>query len=243
VSHSEDAITLLREHSLAREIAPIFLHAIYLVNLASESDAHVERSIESLAQALRFSESAGALGAIFHVGSHKGAGFDAVRERIVAGMQRVLELAPGNSWLILENSAGMGNSVGSQFAELGALVRDSGSDRVRVCLDTCHAYAAGYDIAQATGIGAAMEEFEREIGVDRLVAVHANDSKGPLAGAKDRHENIGEGYIGIGGFRTIMSHAAFREVPFLLEVPGFTGSGPDRENVDILKRLRDEVCG
>ncbi|HLZ72262.1 MAG TPA: deoxyribonuclease IV [Dehalococcoidia bacterium] len=243
LAHGEEAIAQLKSHAVEAEVAPIFVHGIYLINLAAESAEHVEKSVTSLAAALQFCEGAGALGTIFHVGSHKGAGFDTVRPRIVAAMQEALTRAPGESWLIIENSAGAGNTIAAKFAEIGELIRETGSDRVKVCIDTCHAFASGYDIAEPAGIEAAMAEFDREIGLHRLVAVHANDSKGPLLSGKDRHENIGEGYIGIGGFRTVMSHPAFRDVPFLLEVPGFTGKGPDRENVEILKRLRDEVFG
>lgn len=243
LAHTDEAIALLKTHAGESEIGPVFVHGIYLINLAAENPEHVEKSVTSLAAALRFCEGAGALGTIFHVGSHKGAGFETVKPRIVAAMRDALDRAPGESWLILENSAGAGNTLAAKFGEIGELIREAGSDRVKVCIDTCHAFASGYDIAEAAGIKAAMQEFDREIGLDRLVAVHANDSKGPLLSGKDRHENIGEGYIGIGGFRTIMSHPAFREVPFLLEVPGFTGKGPDRENVEILKRLREEING
>jgi deoxyribonuclease-4 len=242
-SHTDEAIARLKEHACDAQVAPIFVHGIYLINLAAESAEHVEKSVDSLAAALRFCEGTGALGTIFHVGSHKGAGFETARPRIVAAMQEALARAPGESWLVIENSAGAGNTIAAKFSEIGELIRETGSDRVKVCIDTCHAFASGYDISDPSGIEAAMAEFHREIGLDRLVAVHANDSKGPLLSGKDRHENIGEGYIGIAGFRTIMSHPAFRDVPFLLEVPGFTGKGPDRENIEILKRLRDEVHG
>jgi endonuclease IV len=118
-----------------------------------------------------------------------------------------------------------------------------GSPRVKVCLDTQHAYAAGYDLAQKDGIDLAMAEFDREIGLENLVAVHANDSKIPLGGGVDRHDNIGDGHIGKKGFEIIMGHAAFADVPFLLEVPGLDKSGPDKPNVDALKRIRKKVSG
>jgi apurinic endonuclease APN1 len=143
---------------------------------------------------------------------------------------------------VLENSAGMGGAIGSRFDELGRIIREAGSPRVKVCLDTQHAFAAGYDLKTKDGLEAAMSEFEERIGLDRLVAVHANDSKCPLAGGVDRHENIGEGHIGLDGFENILSHPAFAEVPFLLEVPGFANEGPDRRNVDILKAVRDRVA-
>jgi deoxyribonuclease-4 len=119
-------------------------------------------------------------------------------------------------------------------------MRGADSPRVKVCLDTQHSYAAGYDVASREGLEATVEEFEREVGLDALVAVHANDSKIPLGGGVDRHENIGEGEIGREGFLAIMGHRAFRGVPFLLEVPGFEKTGPDKANVDILRELRRE---
>ena len=115
------------------------------------------------------------------------------------------------------------------------------SPRVKVCLDTQHSFAAGYNVVEEDGLNRALEEFDREIGLLNLVAVHANDSKVPFASGVDRHENIGQGHMGLEGFRCIMRHSAFRDVPFLLEVPGVEGKGPDKANLDILKGLREEV--
>jgi len=241
--HTPEAMALLQQRASECGVLPAFVHAIYLINLATADPAHLERSIGALAGALRFCEAAGCAGAIFHVGSHKGLGSEAVLPQIVQAMQDVLERAPGESWLILENSAGMGNTLAARFDEIGRIVREVGSPRVKVCLDTCHAFASGYDLGNPAGVEAMIEEFERLIGIDRLVAVHANDSKGPLGSGKDRHENIGEGFIGLDGFRAVMAHQAFFEVPFLLEVPGFDGKGPDARNVTLLKQIREEVCG
>ena len=117
-----------------------------------------------------------------------------------------------------------------------------GDDRLHVCLDTCHSLASGYDLTTPDTLSHVMSEFDSAIGLDRLAAVHANDSKGELGGNLDRHENIGDGHIGMDGWRTILAHPSFRDVPFFLEVPGMDGkSGPDRENVSRLKALRDEV--
>jgi deoxyribonuclease-4 len=186
----------------------------------------------------------GVAGTIFHVGSHLGAGFDgAMVERIGRMLGEVLADEPDNpSLLILENNAGQGNCIGGKFGELGAIIRAvGGHPQVAVCIDTCHAYAMGYDLATAGGCAAAMEEFDREVGFARLAAVHANDTKQPLGTFRDRHENIGEGHIGAAGFRTLMAHPAFRDVPFLLEVPGFDGGGPDAKNVRRLKKIRSEL--
>jgi apurinic endonuclease APN1 len=193
---------------------------------------------------LHFAGRMGVTGTIFHVGSHLGAGFsDALVARIGAMLREVLDDEPDNpSLLILENNAGQGNCVGGTFAELGAIIRAVGNHpRVAVCIDTCHAYAMCYDLATESGCDKAMAEFDSEIGFARLAAVHANDTKQPLGTFRDRHENIGDGHIGLAGFKTFMGHPAFRDVPFLLEVPGVDGSGPDSKNIKRLKAIRKEV--
>jgi len=229
-------------------ISPAFIHGLYLVNLASSNPDFLAKSYDALVNEMHAASLIGAKGVIFHLGSHKGAGYDACFQQVVDYVGKVLEATPDDAWLILENSAGMGGAIGSKFAELGKIIRQTGSDRVKVCLDTQHAFASGYDLKTRAGLDAAMDEFDREVGLDRLVAVHANDSKCPLGGGVDRHENIGEGYIGREGFRVIMAHPAFRDLPFLLEVPGFPvgdkkPEGPDKENVDRLKAIAAEVLG
>src|SRR3990170_1713046 len=224
-------------------IEPVFIHGVYLINLATESPEQLDRSTEALCGDLRLAFAIGAKGVIFHVGSHKGAGFKQALPQIARALKQVLKDTPDDAWVILENSAGMGGSVGSKLGELGAIMQAVGSPRLKVCLDTEHAYAAGYNVAEPDGLDEAVAEFERQIGLSELVAVHANDSKIPLGGGVDRHDNIGEGHIGRAGFEVIMAHPAFREVPFLLEVPGFEKEGPDKPNVDILKEIREKVAG
>jgi deoxyribonuclease-4 len=240
--HSEEACARLMRRAAEFGIGPIFVHGIYLINLAASDPAHLARSTSSLEQALDFCGRAGARGVIFHLGSHKGAGFDAVQTQIVDAITGVLASRPGSTELILENSAGAGGSIGARFSELGAIIRAVASGRVTVCLDTCHAFAAGYDVRTPAGVAAMMEEFDREVGPDRLVALHANDSKAGLGSGLDRHENIGQGQIGEEGFRALLAHPAFRDLPFILEVPGFAGTGPDRSNVEILKRIAAETA-
>ena len=183
----------------------------------------------------------GALGVIFHLGSHKGKGFEGVLDQVATHLKEVLSESPEDVYLILENSAGMGNHIGSKFSELGTMMREVGDPRVKVCLDTQHSFAAGYDLTNPEGVAATMEEFDREIGLEHLVAVHCNDSKPPLGGAVDRHENIGEGQMGIGAFEAIMAHAAFSDVPFYLEVPGFENKGPDLQNMETVKEIRERL--
>ena len=222
-------------------IGPAFIHGVYLVNLATDKEENLAKSLDALVHDMNVCHLLGVKGVIFHIGSHRGAGYEQVFRQVVESVRKIVDATPEDTWLILENSAGMGGSIGSKFEELGRIIREAGSLRVKVCLDTQHCFAAGYDLKTKDGLVAAMSEFEAEVGLDRLVAVHANDSKCPLAGGVDRHENIGEGHIGLGGFQNIMSHPAFRDVPFLLETPGFDNQGPDQRNVEILKRLREKA--
>lgn len=222
-------------------IEPAFIHGLYLINLASQKPDLLAKSLDALTQEMQAAHLIGAKGVIFHLGSHQGAGYDQCVEQLIEYVGKVLDATPDDTWLILENSAGQGGSIGSTFAELGRILRDARSDRVKVCIDTQHAFAAGHDWTTKEGTAKAMDEFDKEVGVANLAAVHANDSKIELGGGRDRHENIGDGHIGRPGFINILSHPAFAEVPFLLEVPGFEDDGPDARNVEILKGIREEA--
>jgi deoxyribonuclease-4 len=239
--YSPEEVEAYRGRVAETGIEPAFLHGVYLVNLASDKQEHLTKSLDALVHDMNVCHLLGASGVIFHLGSHRGAGFDHVFPQVVDYVRRIVDATPEDTWLILENSAGMGGSVGSKFQELGSIIREAGSPRVKVCLDTQHMFAAGHDVKTRDGLQAAMSEFAAAVGLDTLVAVHANDSKCPLAGGVDRHENIGEGHIGLDGLQNVMSHPAFRDVPFLLEVPGFDSQGPDQRNVEILKGLREKA--
>ena len=230
-----------RAASADASMGPTVLHASYLVAIASADPALAERSVQSLINHLQASEQLGALGLIFHPASHKGQGFDAVFDQFVTNVQTVLEEAPGESLLMLETSAGSGDHIGSRFEELGKLIKAIDNPRVAVCLDTQHVWAAGYNIVDKDGLDAAMDEFDRDIGLDLLRSVHANDSKRELGSSVDRHDNIGDGLIGEEGFTNVMSHPAFKDIPFYLEVPGVDKKGPDKPNVETLKRIRASV--
>lgn len=222
-------------------IGSVFFHCIYLINLGNPNPDNVSKGVKSLTDYMNLASEIEADGIIFHPGSHKGAGYEAILKQTADSIIDVLENSPDGPWLTLENTAGMGQHIGAKFEELGRIIETVGSSRLKVCLDTEHSFAAGYDVATKDGLEATMDEFDREIGLDRLVAVHANDSKKPLGSGVDRHENIGQGHIGIKGFENIMSHPAFREVPFFLEVPGMEGKGPDKANLDLLKTIRSNM--
>ena len=223
-------------------LGPTIAHAKYLTALGSPDPELVAKSRASLAAELRETERLDALGLVFHPASHRGAGLDSVFDQFVEGVNEVLENAPGKSLLMLETSAGSGDHIGSKFSELGSLIKAIDNPRVATCFDTQHVWAAGYDVVTKDGLDATMEEFDREIGLELLASVHANDSMRDRGSSVDRHDNIGEGLIGEAGFENILSHEAFSEVPFYLEVPGYDKGGPDQPNVDALKAIRDRVA-
>ena len=234
---SEEHVVDFRAKAVKADVSPVFIHGSYLVNIGGSGEL-VTKSVDLLVKNMGVASQIGAAGVIFHGGSHLGAGFESIFAQAVAAIEEVLSKSPSDVYLIVENSAGMGSHVGSSFEEIGRLVSAVKKSQLMVCLDTQHCHAAGYNIADPEGIDGAMEEFDAEIGLSRLVVVHANDSKIKFGSGVDRHENIGEGDIGLEGFETIMGHPAFRDVPFILEVPGFEKKGPDKENVDRLKAVR-----
>ena len=233
----DEHVADFHEKKNAADVSPVFIHASYLVNIGGTPDL-VRKSVDSLSKTMAVAGRIGAAGVIFHGGSHKGKGFEGVLGQASDALREVLSTSPSDVWLIVENSAGMGAHIGSSFPEVARLIQEVDSPQVMVCLDTQHSIAAGYDLGDAGGLDTAMAEFDREIGLSKLVVVHANDSKVQLGDGVDRHENIGEGYLGIDGFETIMAHPAFRDVPFILEVPGPEKKGPDKENLDRLKTIR-----
>ena len=223
-------------------VGPNVFHGIYLVSLGSADQELVRKGVQSLVSYMNAAQDLGVMGTVFHLGSHKGAGFEAVFRQVVESLNRVLDNSPDDVLLIIENSAGMGDHIGSKFSEIGAIHHALDDPRVKVCLDTQHSYAAGYDVTTPKGVADVMDEFDREIGLEHLVAVHCNDSKREFGVGVDRHENIGQGFMGMAAFEAILGHPAFRDVPFYLEVPGMEGGGPDLANVDILKGLRDKLA-
>jgi deoxyribonuclease-4 len=237
----EAEIEAFRQKTAETGIGPAFLHAIYLINLGTPNQENLEKGIRSLINYMTLAAQIGAGGVIFHPGSHQGVGYEGIFPQAVASIQRVLENSPEGPYLCLENMAGMGQHIGAKFAELGGILKEVNDPRLRVCLDTQHSFAAGYDLTTPDGVEAMIAEFDEAIGLDSLAAVHANDSKQLCGSGVDRHDNIGEGFIGEDGFQAMMGNPAFRDVPFFLEVPGFEGKGPDQRNVEILKSIRQRV--
>ena len=236
-----DEMETFRQEVSEADIGPVFLHAIYLINLGTPKEDVLEKGIQSLINYMGLAANIGAAGVIFHPGSHGGQGYEAIFPQIVSSIQRVLEHSPEGPCLLLENMAGMGQHIGAKFTDIGRILKAVDSPSLKVCLDTQHSFAAGYDLTSRQGIEAMISDFDQDVGVANLLAVHANDSKRPCGAGVDRHDNIGEGFIGEDGFEAIMGNPAFQQLPFLLEVPGFEGKGPDRQNIDILKKIRERV--
>ena len=237
-----EEVEAFRQEAAEAGMGPVFLHAIYLINLGTPKEDVLAKGVQSLINYMGLASAIGAAGVIVHPGSHGGAGYEAISPQVVSSIRTVLDHSPEGPVLALENMAGMGQHIGAKFEDLGWILREIDSPRLKVCLDTQHCFAAGYDMATGEGIDEMIAEFDREVGVSNLLAVHANDSKRPRGSGVDRHDNIGDGFIGEEGFAAIMGNPAFQEAPFLLEVPGFEGKGPDRQNIDILKKLRREVA-
>ncbi len=222
-------------------IGPVFLHAIYLINLGTPNGDSLKKGIDSLIKYMDLAADIGAAGVIFHPGSHGGRGYEAVLPQTVDAIKTVLDASPDGPCLAVENMAGMGQHIGAKFDELGGILKAVDSPRLKICLDTQHAFAAGYDLTNPHGIKAMLDELDAGPGSANVVAVHANDSKRVCGSGVDRHDNIGDGFIGEEGFAAIMGDPAFAEVPFYLEVPGFEGKGPDQRNIDILKNIRTQA--
>ena len=238
--HPDEDTESYRQKFKQAKLKSSFIHAVYLINLASPDDDLLRKSTDTLTAELDLASRIGADGVIFHVGSHMGSGFDHALPRIAHAMSEALDRTPDDALLLLENNAGAGRSVGSTFAELSAIMNAVDHPRVGICLDTCHAHAAGYNVATIAGLKETVDEFQRELGADKLAAIHANDSKTELGSGKDRHENIGQGTIGVKAFRRMVRNRVLRKAAWLLEVPGYEGDGPGKADVDILKALRDE---
>jgi deoxyribonuclease-4 len=215
----------------------VLCHALYLVNLASPKDDFYEKSVAAMCNTVDVGCAIEADGVVFHIGSHLGAGMDAGLERVVKAMKKVLDRCSETTWLLMENSAGAGGTIGRSVEEL-ALVFDrlGGHPRLGVCLDSCHLYVSGCDVADEGALDSVLDELDRSIGLDRLRALHVNDSKAPLGSNLDRHDNVGEGLLAdkLGVF---LGRPRLQGLPAVLEVPGPDGHGPDATQIEVTKKL------
>jgi deoxyribonuclease-4 len=234
--HKPEAIQRFREKRSEAGIGGVVCHALYLVNLAAPNDEIYEKSVQAMRATVDAACAIEADGVIFHVGSHLGSGFEAGLERTCAALAQVLERCAGDTWLLMENSAGAGATIGRSLEELAVLLeRLDHHPRLGVCLDSCHLYVSGYDVTDRGGVDSLVAELDERIGLDRLRALHVNDSAAELGSNRDRHANIGEGVMGenLGAF---LAHPAFQHLSAYLEVPGENKTGP---NANEIQKLRD----
>ncbi|NDV19910.1 deoxyribonuclease IV [Pseudodesulfovibrio sp. JC047] len=222
---------------------PISAHDSYLINLASNKSEQVERSILAFSEELRRIEALSIPWLVTHPGSHLGTGVEAGIERYAANLDRAIEQSgTASATVLLETTAGQGTNLGATFEELAEIIRLSKyPDRLGVCYDTCHTFAAGYDIRTPETYGATFDAFDRIIGLDRLQFFHVNDTKNEFDSHKDRHEHIGKGTIGLDGFRLLMQDQQFAAVPKTLETPKDADLQDDVQNLRTLRELAEKA--
>ncbi|MDP3975273.1 MAG: deoxyribonuclease IV [Candidatus Jorgensenbacteria bacterium] len=228
-------ITLFNALRAKAGIGPVYFHASYLLNLADEGRIG-KASATTLVKELTLAPKLGVRGSVVHVGSWKGGTPD--YDRLAGVIRDILKRTPPETLFIMENSGT--RKIGLMLEEIGAIVKRVENERLKVCLDTCHLFTAGYDIRTKEKLDGFLKEFARIVGMERLELWHMNDSRDPFGSFRDRHENIGEGEIGKEPFRVLVNHAKMKNYPLVLEVPGFDDEGPDKKNVDILKNLIDK---
>ena len=236
---AEVDIARFKEKAEETGIRPVVAHASYLLNLATPDEALWTKSRDMLIVELERCEALGVPYLVLHPGSHVGAGEDAGLERVAKSLGEVHAVTRGfRARILLENTAGQGTNLGYRFEHLAWLMANTpGGRRLGVCLDTCHAFAAGYELRTAKGYASTMGNFDRLIGLGALSVIHLNDSKGYLGSRKDRHEHIGKGTIGLQAFRHILNDPRLAGLPGLLETPKGKDLHEDRENLTVLRSL------
>lgn len=238
-----DAAALGSSADLVRDagIFPLVVHGAYLINMASKDEDNFRKSHDLIQESLHRASLLRAPYLVIHVGSHGGAGLEYGYERISEMLESLRTDWPDDVCLLLENTAGSGNTIGSSFQELGEIRRRAGDPPwIGICLDTCHAFSAGYPVNDSKGWRETLDIFDAVIGLSALKILHLNDSLTPFASRKDRHANIGEGSIGVGGFRAMMTMTALVGLPGILETPDNGDYAGYRRDISLLKQLRLE---
>ncbi len=237
-----EEIAAFLEHAQRRELQSAFAHANYLINLAATNPQFRSNSLRSLSEELVRADQFELPFLVLHPGAHLGAGEDAGLARIISSIDRVFAGLPKvKTRLALETTAGQGSCLGERFEHLAAIIANVREpERLCVCLDTAHVFAAGYDLATEKSTRNMFVEFDRVIGLDRLAALHLNDSKTARGSRVDRHEHIGKGKIGLDAFRFIMRDRRFRKIPKVLETPKGKDLAEDVVNMKTLRKLAEQ---
>ena len=235
----ESEVSAFCEHPLRNSLRCVFGHSGYLINLAARDPTFLELSLRSLGEELVRADRLGLPFLVLHPGAHIGEGVDAGLQKVVASLDIIFKAMPKiKTRIALETTAGQGSSLGRTFEELAFILRGCREpERLCVCIDTAHLFAAGYDLDTEEGVRRTFARFGRVIGFERLAAIHVNDSKTPAGSRVDRHEHIGKGKIGLHVFRYIMRESRFRNIPKVIETPKGRDMAEDVVNLGVLRSL------
>jgi deoxyribonuclease-4 len=242
-NHDPTTFDRFRERRAEVGLHGVLCHALYLCNFAAPNDEVYEKSVAALRNTMEVASAIGADGVVVHVGSHLGSGFEHGLERVLPAMDQVLELSTDETWLLMENSAGAGGTIGRSIDELATIYeRLDRHPRLGICLDSCHLYVSGIDVTDPVAFDALLDEVDTSIGLDRLRALHVNDSATELGSNRDRHANIGEGLLGesLGVF---LGNPRLQGLPAVLETAGPENRGPDANEVRKTKEIRARAIG
>jgi deoxyribonuclease IV len=240
-NHDPASFERFRERRAETGLGDVLCHALYLCNLAAPKDDVYEKSVAAMHNTMEVARGIGADGVVFHIGSHLGAGFEAGLERVLPAMELLLGVATDETWLLMENSAGAGGTIGRSLDELATIFeRLDRHPRLGVCLDSCHLYVSGVDVTDPAAFDAALDELDESIGLDRLRALHLNDSAAPLGSNRDRHANIGDGLLGekLGVF---LGNPRLQDLPAVIETSGPDNRGPDANEVRKAKEIHERA--
>jgi deoxyribonuclease-4 len=211
-----EAFRSLREKS---GIAPVFVHTSYLINVATTDRELYDKSVAALRSELLRADLLGAEYVVTHLGSVSGDGAHGATRRIADALKKVFDGMDSRAMLLIENTAGERGDVGSSYEEVAGIIDLSGLDNIGVTVDTCHSWGAGYDLSHGEGLDKAISVMEKSFGLEGLRLIHLNDSKYPLGSRRDRHQDIGQGEMGLGAFRLILNHPKLKGNPFIMETP------------------------
>jgi deoxyribonuclease-4 len=236
-SLNKEEVEEFRSTIQSSNLSPIFLHLPYLPNIASSKSKFYKRSVHSIATDLQRAEQLGAQYLIIHIGHRMESSEDEAIQAVSRGIDQAFERVKNPVILLLENTAGQGTEIGNTFEQIKKII-DGVNERERmgVCLDTAHSFEAGYDLSQKDGIERTLESFDQTIGLKRLHLLHLNDSKTSLGSRKDRHWHIGEGHIGVEGFRYLINHPLLKHLPGIMETPR-KDTVEDLKNMKVIRSL------
>src|SRR3954469_16693109 len=236
--YSDEAVEEFRTAMADSDVDALVIHAVYLLNAGSEDPEIREKTLTSLIASLQAGDALGAVSVVLHPGSAKTGEVGPAIKRAGAVIKEALAESE-NCALHLENTAGAGGTLGRSFHELAALIDAAGGDRrLGMCLDSCHLYASGFDIRTAQGLTEVLDECVEVVGLERLGALHFNDSQGGLGSNRDRHADVGQGELGEDGCAVFLSEPRFDGMPVILETPGPDKKGPTREELELCRTLR-----